>query len=132
MKRQKPGNRKSSGRAGGGADRSPARVSGSKKQAMSVRPVESRLLTIRTAPDDAVAARAVTLAVTDAGPPVEAALIERMFEPFYTTKADGLGMGLSISKSIVDAHGGRIWPAANPLGGLTMYVRLPTTGDSSS
>jgi signal transduction histidine kinase len=63
--------------------------------------------------------------VTDGGPTVPESLVERMFEPFYTTKADGLGMGLPISKSIVDGHRGRMWATRNPGGGLTMSVSLP-------
>jgi signal transduction histidine kinase len=68
----------------------------------------------------------VNLSVTDSGPPVDDLLLERMFEPFYTTKPTGLGMGLSISKSIIlDGHRGRIWPTRNPGGGLTLHVALP-------
>jgi signal transduction histidine kinase len=67
----------------------------------------------------------VTLNVCDVGPPVDPLVLRRMFEPFYTTKAEGLGMGLSICKSIVDRHRGRIWATANPGGGLTMHVCLP-------
>ena len=63
--------------------------------------------------------------MTDSGPPVPQTLLERMFEPFYTTKAEGLGMGLPISKSIVDAHRGRMWATRNPGGGLTVSVSLP-------
>jgi C4-dicarboxylate-specific signal transduction histidine kinase len=56
----------------------------------------------------------------------EPAQLERMFEHFVSTKSQGLGMGLTISRSIVEAHGGRIWAAANPGRGLTLYVELPT------
>jgi signal transduction histidine kinase len=80
-----------------------------------------RELTIRTACD----ADHVVLTVTDAGPPADEALLERMFEPFYTTKANGLGMGLPISRSILDAHRGRIWATRNPDRGLTMHVAVP-------
>ena len=47
--------------------------------------------------------------MTDAGPQMDERLLERMFEAFYTTKPNGLGMGLSITKSIVHSHRGRIW-----------------------
>ena len=67
----------------------------------------------------------VTLTLADSGPPVDPLVLRRMFEPFYTTKADGLGMGLSISKSIIERHRGRLWATANPGGGLTMHVCLP-------
>jgi len=90
-------------------------------QAMRAQPAEGRTLTISTAPDTEV----VTLSVADTGAPVDPLVLRRMFEPFYTTKPTGLGMGLAISKSIVDNHRGRLWAMPNPLGGLTMHVSLP-------
>ena len=90
-------------------------------QAMREQPGGQRELTLRTTADDAE----VAFSVTDSGPPVEESFLGRMFEPFYTTKPNGLGMGLSISKSIIDGHRGRIWPVSNPGGGLTMHVALP-------
>jgi PAS domain S-box-containing protein len=90
-------------------------------QAMRSQRPESRTLTITIA----AGTEDVTLSVADAGPPVDPLVLRRMFEPFYTTKASGLGMGLSISKSIIDAHGGRIRVGANPSGGLTISVSLP-------
>ena len=72
--------------------------------------------------------RHVEIAISDTGigaPPVG---LERMFERFVTTKPDGLGMGLAISRSIVEAHGGRIWATANAARGLTMHVELPADG----
>jgi C4-dicarboxylate-specific signal transduction histidine kinase len=65
------------------------------------------------------------LSVHDTGAGVEASELDKIFEPFVTTKSDGLGMGLSISRSIVQAHGGRIWAARNPEHGLTVHVELP-------
>ena len=91
-------------------------------QAMRDLPPETRELTIRTA----AATREVLLSVRDSGPPVEDGVVERMFEPFFTTKANGLGMGLSISKSILDAHRGRIRASRNRgTGGLTVHVDIP-------
>jgi two-component system sensor kinase FixL len=67
------------------------------------------------------------LSVRDSGIGVkEPAELERIFEDFVSSKPDGLGMGLTISRSIVEAHGGRIWAAGNADRGLTLYVELPT------
>jgi PAS domain S-box-containing protein len=67
----------------------------------------------------------VQVAVTDRGGGIEAPLMERLFEPFVTTKAKGLGLGLSICRSIVTAHGGRLWAANNHDTGATFWVALP-------
>jgi PAS domain S-box-containing protein len=69
---------------------------------------------------------AVLVSVQDSGVGLKAAEVNRLFEAFYTTKADGMGMGLAISRSIVEAHGGRLWlaPAGGP--GVTFEFILPT------
>ena len=54
-------------------------------------------------------AEGVLVAVRDSGPGIQPERLEQIFEPFYTTKSNGLGMGLSICQSIVKAHGGRLW-----------------------
>jgi len=51
--------------------------------------------------------------------------IDKIFQPFYTTKREGLGMGLSISRSIIEAHGGRLWAENNPARGATFYFTVP-------
>jgi signal transduction histidine kinase len=67
----------------------------------------------------------VQVAVADRGSGIEAPLLERLFEPFVTTKPKGLGLGLSICRSIVTAHGGRLWAANNHGRGATFWVALP-------
>jgi C4-dicarboxylate-specific signal transduction histidine kinase len=67
----------------------------------------------------------LSITVRDSGPGVAPAELERIFERFVTTKPQGLGMGLSISRSIIEAHGGRIWATPNPGGGLIMHIELP-------
>jgi PAS domain S-box-containing protein len=64
--------------------------------------------------------------VTDSGPGLPAGESERIFEAFFTTKPQGSGMGLSISRRIIEAHGGRLWASANPRGGATFQFSLPT------
>ena len=65
---------------------------------------------------DGLARRAGGLvSVRDSGPGLTAESVMRLFESFYTTKPGGLGMGLSICRSIIEAHGGRLWATANDL-----------------
>jgi PAS domain S-box-containing protein len=71
------------------------------------------------------AANSVQLSIADHGPRILPDQMEKLFQPFFTTKQHGLGLGLSISRWIVTAHGGRIWATANPDGGATFHVVLP-------
>jgi PAS domain S-box-containing protein len=65
----------------------------------------------------------VLVAVMDSGPGLASAHLDRLFDAFYTTKPSGLGMGLSICRSIIDAHGGRLWASANvPQGAILQFV----------
>lgn len=66
------------------------------------------------------------VAVADTGPGLPAEVAENLFKPFTTTKKDGMGIGLSISHSIIDAHGGRIWAEPNPGGGTVFRFLLPS------
>ena len=70
----------------------------------------------------------VELAVHDTGPGLPAGLTDAVFEPFISTKSGGLGMGLSISRTIVEAHRGRLWAVTNPDGGMTFRIDLPVQG----
>jgi PAS domain S-box-containing protein len=67
----------------------------------------------------------VELAVIDSGQGIEPSKLPHLFEPFYTTKSNGMGMGLSIARTIVNVHRGRIWAENNASGGATFRVTLP-------
>jgi two-component system sensor kinase FixL len=71
----------------------------------------------------------VLIGIADRGLGLSAEMIKRAFEPFYTTKPTGLGLGLSISRSIIEAHGGRLWVEPNPNGGTTFLLALPVIED---
>jgi PAS domain S-box-containing protein len=86
-----------------------------------------RKMVLRSAADET----GVVVAVQDAGAGIEPANLDRIFDAFYTTKPGGTGMGLAICRSIVQAHGGRIWAAANPEGGATVCFTLPGAGASA-
>ena len=66
----------------------------------------------------------VEISVTDTGPGLAAEVAARLFEPFVTTKPEGMGIGLSICRSIVDAHGGRLWTSVPKGGGTAFHVGL--------
>jgi len=70
----------------------------------------------------------VELCVRDRGTGADPADLERMFEPFFSTKPNGMGLGLPICSEIARAHGGRLWAENNPDAGLTVHVSLPTAG----
>jgi signal transduction histidine kinase len=74
----------------------------------------------------------VQFRVADTGPGVSAELRERLFEPFVTNKPQGLGLGLSISAGIVEAHGGRLAVQRTPGGGATFLFSLPAAASSSA
>lgn len=67
----------------------------------------------------------VEISVSDTGPGIPEFIVQQLFEPFVTTKEKGMGVGLSISRTIVEAHGGRIWMVPNPVGGTIFKIQLP-------
>jgi PAS domain S-box-containing protein len=73
----------------------------------------------------------VLVAVRDSGPGIDPERLEQVFEPFYTTKSSGMGMGLSICRSIVAAHAGRLWAEANQPRGTVFHLTLPSGSDDS-
>ncbi len=94
-------------------------------EAMSGLSDESRELLISTEEDGS---DGVLVAVRDSGPGLPPESLERLFDAFHTTKPSGMGMGLSICRSIIEAHGGRVWAGANAPKGAVFQFTLPATG----
>jgi C4-dicarboxylate-specific signal transduction histidine kinase len=84
------------------------------------------LITTRNEPDG------VSVEVQDSGPGLTPAALDRVFEAFYTTKPDGLGLGLSICRSIIEAHDGRLWASANLPRGASLQFALPAIASTAS
>src|SRR5215472_5791158 len=97
-------------------------------QAMSGDGHSRRELLISTEPDEA---EGVRIAVRDTGPGLAPESLPRLFEPFYTTKAEGMGMGLAICRSIVEAHGGRLWATACEPHGTLFQFTIPAEQDAT-
>lgn len=85
-----------------------------------------RELTISTAQLDA---ETVEVRVTDTGPGIAETILPQLFQPFVTSKAHGMGVGLSVSRTIVEAHGGRLWAEPNPGGGTIFHLTLKAHTD---
>jgi PAS domain S-box-containing protein len=98
-------------------------------EAMNGLDAGARELLIRTEPD---AGGGVLVSVRDSGPGLGSQSVDRLFEAFYTTKNGGMGMGLSICRSIVEAHGGRLWASANEPRGAVFHFTLPAGGDETA
>lgn len=97
-------------------------------QAMEHAPPGERHIVVQTAQQTG----ALTIAVSDAGCGVDPAEMHRLFEAFYTTKKEGMGMGLVLCKSIAEAHGGDLYASPNAAGrGMTFTLELPTSGGNS-
>jgi signal transduction histidine kinase len=92
-------------------------------QAVQTRSMDSRLIVIEAKPGAATGE--VEICVQDSGPGVPAAIVHRIFDPLFTTKPEGMGMGLALSHSIIEAHGGRLWAAkAGPQEGALFHFTL--------
>jgi signal transduction histidine kinase len=86
------------------------------------RPKMLRITTHAAQPDG------VLVAVEDSGKGFDPTTEDQIFAPFYTTKSNGMGMGLSICKTIIEAHGGQLWASPNLPHGVIFQVRLPADG----
>ena len=95
-------------------------------QAMAESGLPLRELQIRT---EARQSDGVLVSVRDCGPGIRPENLDRLFDPFYTTKPGGMGMGLSICRSIVEGHGGRIWATANIPRGAAFHFTLPAASE---
>src|SRR3954463_14731740 len=84
-------------------------------------------VTIRTSLDEG---NCVRLSVQDVGVGLDAENVDKVFVPFYTTKSDGMGIGLSVSRSIIESHRGRLWAAKNDGPGATFSFSIPQSFES--
>ena len=85
---------------------------------------------VRAEPYEHNGSPAVLISVQDSGSGLNQVEADRLFEAFYTTKSQGLGMGLAISRSIIEAHGGRLWLGSADSPGATFQFVLPATSQS--
>jgi len=90
---------------------------------------ELRTIVVRTSQEDT---QKVTLSVKDNGPGIEEKVVSHLFEPFYTTKQEGLGIGLTISRFIIEEHAGQLWAENNPDSGTTFYFTVPIAKGNSA
>lgn len=86
--------------------------------------MDQRRLLVSTHPDEP---GFIGVCVSDSGPGIPPEIMARLFQPFVTTKANGMGIGLTICQSIIEAHGGKIWSSANEDRGVSFRFRLPVT-----
>ena len=91
------------------------------RSSMASVPSERRYLTVRLCQ----AEDQVQVYVVDRGPGISKDVMDKLFTPFFSTKADGMGMGLNICRSIIEFHRGRLWVEENPEGGTVLVISLP-------
>jgi signal transduction histidine kinase len=97
--------------------------------AMSGTPPGDHTLVIRTG---VIEGEGVCVSVADRGVGIAAETLDSVFEPFFTTKAHGMGLGLSVCRTIIAAHGGRLWASRNPDRGATFHFTLPIAAEGNS
>jgi len=95
-------------------------------EAMVGTPIARRQLTISTR--FLAHAEAAEVIVQDSGPGIQPGDIDRIFQPFVTTKAHGLGLGLAICRSVAESHHGILWADNSPEGGATFHIKIPISG----
>ncbi len=97
-------------------------------EAVSSVGISERSLLVKT---DLQEERKVLITVKDSGPGIDAEDMDRIFDAFFTTKSEGMGLGLSICQSIVESHGGRLWASTQAPHGAVFYVQLPAADTSA-
>ncbi len=95
--------------------------------AMKDTPTENRIISIRTSRVEKFA----ELSVSDRGPGIPEDKLKEVFEPFFTSKAEGMGMGLSIARTIIEAHHGLIWAKNRDHGGASFRIKLPLCSEGA-
>lgn len=96
--------------------------------AMSSNEPADRQMVVRT---ELANGAGVSFSVSDRGPGIDPKELEKVFEPFFTTKTQGLGLGLSVCRTIISAHGGKLWAANNPDRGATFHFTLPVNTEAN-
>jgi signal transduction histidine kinase len=101
-------------------------------QAMQSLPRDARHIVVEACADDAK--REVVISVRDSGPGISADIVDQLFKPFFTTKAEGTGIGLALSRTIIEAHGGRLWcdNIAEPGGAIFRFTLRQAPGSEYS
>lgn len=94
----------------------------------AMKDVECHRIVVKTRNDGD---QTIEVAVSDCGHGLDEKDLDRVFQPFFTTKEEGLGMGLAINRSIIEAHGGRLWVENNPDQGATFYFTLPVITETN-